>query len=254
MTVIMHRILFLVVLSVLVLAAQESENSFMDAADKAFHSLDNQTALDNYLKVLSLNKDNYDANWKASRAYIDLGEKLDDSDKRAEFYKKGEQYARDAIKINPEGSMGHLYLSIALGRVALDASAKERIKMSKEIKVEADLAIKYDPQNDIAYHVLGRWNRKIANLSWIESGFADMFLGGVPKDASNEAAVQNFEKAIELNPNYINHYLELGLTYEMMDKVDLAIEAFKKCLELPETTDDDAQHKLVAKERLDDLQ
>ncbi|MCB9057650.1 MAG: tetratricopeptide repeat protein [Calditrichae bacterium] len=254
MTTTLYRILFLLLLSVFVLTAQESETSFMAAGDQAFKSFDNQTALDNYLKVLSLNKENYEASWKTSRAYIDLGEKLDDSDKRAEFYKKGEQYARDAIKIDPEGSMGHLYLSIALGRVALDASAKERIKMSKEIKVEADLAIKFDPQNDIAYHVLGRWNRKIANLSWIERGFADMFLGGVPKDASNEAAVQNFKKAIELNPNYINHYLELGLTYELMDKDDLAIEAFKKCLELPETSDDDAQHKITAKEQLEDLQ
>lgn len=250
----LSHFLFIFLFTAAIVYAQDNEAALMAQADSAFKIFDNQTALDNYLKVLEINKENYEANWKTSRAFVDLGERLEDEDKRAEYYKKGEQYARDAIQVNPEGSMGHLSLSIALGRVALDASAKQRIKMSKEIKKEADLAVKYDPQNDIAYHVLGRWNRKIANLSWIERGFADMFLGGVPKEASNEAALENFKKAIEINPNYINHYLELGLTYEVMDNESLAIEAFKKCLELPETTFNDQRHKKTAQERLEDLQ
>ena len=248
------NIFTIILISSFILGAQESETSFMAKGDSAYNKFENQLALDNYLKIVSLNKDNYEANWKVSRAYVDIGEKLNDDDERAEYYKKAEQFARNAIKINPDGSNGHLFLSIALGRVALDASAKERIKMSKEIKQEADLAVKYNPDNDLAYHVLGRWNRKIANLSWIEKGFADIFLGGVPKNASNEEAVKNFQKAIELKPNYINHYLELGLTYEMMDKDNLAIEAFKKCLELPETNADDADHKKTAQQHLEDLE
>jgi len=125
--------------------------------------------------------------------------------------------------------------------------------MSKEIKKEADLAIKYNQNNDIAYHVLGRWNRKIANLSFIEKGFADLFLGGVPQGATNDEAIRNFKKAIEINPTYINHYLELGITYEMMDNDRQAIEAFKKCLDLELSSAKDKEHKDIAKEHLDDL-
>lgn len=247
-------VLTLVLMLCINLSAQESETSFLEQGDQAFANFNDQAALDNYLKVIAINPNNYEANWKISRAYVEIGEDIEDDEQRASYYKKAEEYARTAIKNQSMGSDGHLYLSIALGRVALDASAKQRIKMSKEIKEEVDLAIKYNPQNDIAYHVLGRWNRKISNLSWIERGFADMFLGGVPEDASDEEAVKSFKRAIELNPGHINHHLELAITYEMMGNDELAIEALNKCLELPKTDADDDKYKAHAKEMLDDLQ
>ncbi len=232
---------------------EESVDYYMAEGDSAYANFENEEALENYLKVIELDADNYDAHWKASRAYLDIGEILT-GEKRPEYYKKGEEHARRAIEIQPEGSMGHLFLSVALGRVALDASAKERIRMSKEIKKEVDLAIQYDPRNDIAYHVLGRWHRKIANLSWIEKGFANMFLGGVPEEASNERAVENFKKAIELNPMHINHHLELGITYMSMGNDNEAIIAFKKVLDLPQSDADDLKYKAEASEYLEDLQ
>jgi tetratricopeptide (TPR) repeat protein len=221
--------------------------------DSLYKSFDNKGALDAYLQVIAIDSNHYEANWKTARAYVDIGETIEDDDERADFYQKGHLYARKAAEIQPESSMGHLYLSIALGRVALDAGAKERIQLSKEIKKETDLAIKYDPENATAYHVLGRWNRKLANLSWIEEGFANMFLGGVPEDASNENAVTAFLKAIELEPEHINHHLELGITYEMMGLEDKAREQYQICLELPKSDSDDDKYKAEAKERLEDL-
>ncbi|MCK5346365.1 MAG: hypothetical protein KAR20_23305, partial [Candidatus Heimdallarchaeota archaeon] len=106
---------------------------------------------------------------------------------------------------------------------------------------------------DIAYHVLGRWNRKIANLSWIEETFANMFLGGVPEEASDENAVKNFQRAIEIKPGYINHHLELGITYEMMGLDEEAANEFQQCLDLPKSDSDDDEQKKHAQEYLDDL-
>jgi hypothetical protein len=224
------------------------------AGDSLYKIFDNNGALQSYLAALKIDSLNYEANWKAARAYTDIGENTEDEDKRAELYLLGSQHARKAVQIDSTGSKGHLFLSIALGRVALDAGAKERIKLSKEIKKEVDLAIKYDPNDDIAYHVLGRWNRKLANLSWIEKGFADIFLGGVPENASDENAVAAFKKAIELNPKHINHHLELGITYEMMDMDEEARKEFQTCLDLPISASDDAKYKKEAQERLDDLE
>jgi tetratricopeptide (TPR) repeat protein len=221
--------------------------------DSLFKLFDNKGSLEEYLAALQLDSMNYEANWKASRAYTDVGENIEEDDERAEYYLKGSQCAKRAVKIDSTGSKGHLYLSIALGRVALDAGAKERIKLSKDIKKEVDLAIKYDPNDDIAYHVLGRWNRKLSNLSWIESGFANMFLGGVPEDASEENAIAAFKKSIKLKPNHINHHLELGITYEMMDMEEEARKEFQTCLDLPNSNSDDAKYKKDAQERLEDL-
>jgi tetratricopeptide (TPR) repeat protein len=235
-------------------SAESDVASLIAKGDSLYNLQDNNGALDQYVAALDVDSMNYEANWKASRAFTDVGETIEDDDERAIFYLKGSKLARRAVKIDSNGSKGHLFLSIALGRVALDAGAKERIKLSKEIKKEVDLAIKYDPNDDVAYHVLGRWNRKLSNLSWIEKGFADMFLGGVPEEASEENAVAAFKKAIELKPNHINHHLELGITYEMMGMDEEAIKEFQICLDLPPSDSSDDKYKALAQEYLEDLQ
>ena len=234
--------------------AEDDVRAQIASGDSLYELFDNKGALQSYLAALKVDSLNYEANWKAARAYTDVGENTEDDDERADLYLLGSKYARKAVQIDSTGSKGHLFLSIALGRVALDAGAKERIRLSKEIKKEVDLAIKYDPNDDLAYHVLGRWNRKLSNLSWIEKGFADIFLGGVPEDASDENAVAAFKKAIELNPQHINHHLELGITYEMMDMDEDARKEFQTCLDLPISDSDDAKYKEEAQERLDDLE
>jgi tetratricopeptide (TPR) repeat protein len=184
---------------------------------------------------------------------VDVGETLDKKQSH-EYYMASQKYAQQAIRHKEECSNGHLFLSIALGRVALKAGAKERMRLAKSIRVEAEKAIEYNINNDLAYHVLGRWHRRLADLSWIEKGFANIFLGGVPKDATVENAHKNFQKAIELNPQKISHHLEMGITYIAMDKKHLAVEEFKKVLELPKSDSDDPKHKESAKKFLNDLE
>ena len=246
------KTILLVMVSLQLGLAQPDVTTAVARGDSLFGIYDNQGALEAYLQALTLDSLDYAANWKASRAFVDIGETLEGDD-RADAFKEAEKYARKAVGIDSMGAKAHLQLAIALGRVALDAGAKERVQMSKEIKREVDLAIKYDPSDDVAYHVLGRWNRKLANLSWIETTFANMFLGGIPDEASDENAVKCFKKAIELNPGHINHHLELGITYEMMDLEEEARQEFQKCLDLPKSDSSDDTYKAEAKERLEDL-
>ena len=82
---------------------------------------------------------------------------------------------------------------------------------------------------------------------------SDLFLGGVPDDASDENAVNAFKKAIEFKPYHINHHLELGITYEMMGLDEEAAACFQKCLDLPKSDSDDEKYKKQAQEMLEDL-
>jgi len=247
----MKKLLVLLTM-VSIIIGQEQISGYITMGDSLYRQFDNKGALEKYLSALKMDSLNYEANWKAARAFVDVGETLE-GESRAVHYSSGEAYARRATRIDSTGSKGHLFLSIALGRVALDASAKKRIQLSKEIKKEVDLAIKYDPNDDIAYHVLGRWHRKLSNLSWIEKTFANMFLGGVPEEASNENALKNFKRAIEIHPEHINHHLELGITYQMMGWNELARTEFQRCLDLPQSDSDDARYKAEAQERINDL-
>ncbi len=244
----------LILTLVWIAAWSQSAQEWIQKGDEAYAKFDNAAALEAYQKAVEADPNNYEALWKLSRAYVDVGETLKDKDQRKQYYRRAEEYARKAIEVNPNGAKGHLYLSVALGRVALDASPKERIRMSKEIKAEVDKALQLDPNDDIAWHVLARWHRKLSTLSWIEKKFANLFLGGVPKEASIEKAVEAFQKAIELNPDHINHHLQLAITYEKMGEKEKAIAEYKKVLELPVKDADDPEHKAFAKERLEDLE
>jgi len=248
--VVLMMALLLLISGVAYAAEGGSAGDLIAKGDVAYKKFDNKAALKYYSAALETEPRNYEAAWKSARAYVDVGEKLSNTKERRFYYEKGYEYAQKAVAANPNGSKGHLFLSIAIGRVALDAGAKERVKLSKEVKSEVDKALAIDPQDDVAWHVLGRWHRRLSSLSWIEKNFANMFLGGVPKEASMENAVDCFKRAIQLNPSHINHHLELAITYEEMGKKDLAVAAYNKVLELPIRDADDEDHKKEAEERL----
>ncbi len=231
----------------------QSGQDFIRQGDSAYTHFDNTAALRAYQQAVQADSSNYEALWKLSRAYVDVGETFKKKNQRKQYFREGEKYARRAVEVNPDGARGHVFLAVALGRVALDAGAKKRVRLSKEIRAEIEKALALDPNDDIAWHVYGRWHRKMATLSWIERKFANLFLGGVPKDASKEKAVECFQKAIELNPNHINHHLELAITYEKLKKKDLAIAEYEKVLQLPKSDADDEEHKAKAEKRLKKL-
>ncbi len=254
----MKKLLFsslaLAVLLLIQFSVQAQElQELIARGDSAYSAFNNPAALEYYARSLHMDSTSYEAAWKLSRAYVDVGEDFSDKEKRNEYFMNSEKYARKAVALNPDGSKGHLYLAIAIGRVALDAGKKEQVRLSKEIKVEVDKALELDPNDGIAWHVLGRWNRKMATLGWLQRKFANIFLGGVPKDASVDSAVLDFKRAIALDPGHINNYLELGITYEETKEKDKAIAMYEKVLELPKKDADDDKYKKEAKEYLKKL-
>ena len=236
-----------------VLAFTRSSDSlfyYITQGNEAYSQLNNEAALNCYLKAFKLDSLNYETTWKLSRTYAEIGVLIKGKKNRKFYFTKAANYAQKAIKINPKGPKGYLTLSIALGRIALDTSPKERVRLSSEIKVAVDKALELDPNDSIAWHVLGRWHRKVATVSWIEKKIASIFFGGIPKESSLEKAAECFQKAIELKPDYINNHLELGLTYEKMKEFDLAIKEYHKVLVLPVINALDQYHKTTAEDRL----
>ena len=241
------RLLLGLLLMTLPLAAQDQ----MAQGDAAYARFDNTAALKFFQAAYAADTTNCTAAWKISRSHVDIGELAAKDVQRTNYY-EGEKFARKAVALCPKDDMTHLTLAIAVGRVALMEGGKKKVELSKEVKTEAEATIKLNPDNDIAYHVLGRWNREVANLSGILKAFAKVLYGGLPP-ASREKAAELFEKAVALNPNYVNHHFELGITYEDMDKLDLARAEYEKALALPKTVFSDDVHKKEAQARLDKI-
>jgi len=93
-------------------------------ADKLFDQggLDNyKQAIDLYNKVLAVNPDSYEANWKIARAHREYGytakiEKTDGWKKLcAKYGKEGMNYAQKAIELEPEKPDGYYYYGLNVG-------------------------------------------------------------------------------------------------------------------------------------------
>ena len=92
-------------------------------------------------------------------------------------------------------------------------------------------------------------HQNLANLGGFLKFFAKVLYGGVPPGSNEESAVA-FKRAIEIDPNHIEHHLELARTYKYMGEKELAQQSLQTVLELPNIDEDDPQFKEEAKELL----
>jgi len=239
--------LFLILI-VSIVSAQTVEE-YLTKGNEAFEAFDNVAALKAYKAAVALDSSNCEALWKTARAHIDVGENAEEDIQKLNYY-SAEKVSRKAVAVCPDNDMAHLELAVSVGRVALMEGGKKKVELSREVKSEALKALELNPNNDIAHHVLARWNREVSNLSWVLKKFAKVLYGGLP-EASNEKAVEHFSKAAEIDPSFLNHHLELGITYENMKEWAKAKECYDKVIEQPATDSDDGDHKAEAKKRLE---
>lgn len=187
---------------------------------------------------------------RLSRTESELGE-LQKGDTQRATRAAAVEHARAAVKAAPDSAGGHVWLAVALGRQALSEGPKTKLALSREIKSEVDRALQLDPANGRAWHVLAMWNVKLAGLNAIERMAANAVLGGVPKGASFEQAEQAFQKAIELEPEYVNHRLEFGRLLKERGRKKEAKAELEKAIALPPTSGAlDAHYQVEARQLL----
>lgn len=224
-------------------------------ADDLYASLRTTEALTEFFRVLKRDPQNAEALSKIARAYIDLGDKIAESEtdwqeKRLKQYAVAEDYARKAVQADPNLTWGHFYVAASLGKIAMLSPITKQIDLGREIRSEVEKAIAMDPRNGFAYHVYGVWHRKMAEISQTKRVLANVILWRAVPNGSLDKSVEYLTRAISLNPKVIAHYLELGRTYIAMGQMQLARSALKRAQELPIEFSDDPLNKKEAQELL----
>jgi len=222
----------------------------LDAGRAAYAAGGLDSARAAFTRALEHHPGNFTALRWLARVESDLGEDANGEAQRR-LFADAVEHARTAMGAAPDSARGHLELAVALGRQALREGPRTRLALSREIKAEADRAIGLDPSLGRAYHVRAMWNRKIAGLNLFERTAARAVLGGVPRGATMENAIADFQKAIELEPGYVNHHLELGRTYLDLKRQAEARHELEKTIALPPTSSPrDARYQAEARELL----
>jgi len=231
---------------------QDAEQLIKEAQlqESLFH--ENEAFL-RYADVLKKDPSNLFALWKCSELCSRIGARQADKEKMKPYFLAARNYASAALTINSNSADANCMMALALGRLSLVSPTKERVMLARDVKFYCDKAIRLDPGNFRAYHILGKWNYEVSNLNIAEKSFARLFYGKIPQ-ASLDDAVSNFEKSRSLNPGFILNYLELARAYHRMGEEKKAVACLQILLPLPNQMYDDSRAKLAARQLLSEWQ
>jgi tetratricopeptide (TPR) repeat protein len=245
----MKYLLIPLIALVISLPARADYQSLVTEGDTFDVKGSNNEALKYYLPAEKLEPNHADLLIKISRQYaLRMADLPNDSQKIASG-RTALSYAERAVALAPNLCDSHLSVAICLGKLSPYVSSRESVEYSRRIKTETDTAIKIDPKNDYAWHLLGRWNQALANIGGTTRILAKIIYGGLPA-ASNAEAVRCLKKAMALNPNRLVHVIELGRTYAMMGRNEEAKKLILQGLAMPNREKDDPETKERGKKTL----
>lgn len=227
-------------------------------ADRLYGQFKTKEAAGELLKILQIDPRDLEATTKLSRAYLDFGDMIPESspdwrEKRMTEYRKAEEYARQAIHINPNSTWGHFYVAASLGSIALVSPTSKQIDLAAEIRSSVEKAIALDPKNGFAYHVYGIWHRKMAEIGKTSRLFASVLYGRSPPSGNLEKSIEYLKKAVALNPEVIASRLELAKSYMAAENWSMARSSLVPIRHLPIQFSDDARHKQHAEQILEEI-
>jgi len=155
-----------------------------DQFDKQFQA---KEALEVFLPANKLEPDNVYVLICIARQYRHL---MSDTSSKQEKLRLGNislEYANRAATLAPKNAEAQLSSAISYGKMLPYMGSKDQVNVSPKIKAAVDRTLQLDPTNDIAWHMLGRWNRVLANVSGLKRVLAKTFYGDLPA-TTNEAA------------------------------------------------------------------
>ena len=227
-------------------------------ADRLYAQFKPKVAAEELLKIVQSDPQNFEALVKLSRAYIDIGDMIADSvpdwkERRLKDYRTAEDYARRAVKVQPNSTWGHFYLAASLGHIAVVSPVARQVELAGEIRTTLDKSLALDARNGFAYHAYGVWHRKMSEIGKMSRVLASVLYGRSLPEGSMDQSIEYLKKAIALNPTIIISRLELANTYIAVEDFPAARSMLSSVRNLPVQFSDDAKHKQKAEELLEEI-
>lgn len=227
----------------------QSANDLMATGDVFDRTFQAEDALKCYLPAEKLEPKNVGILMRIARQYRHLMTEADTNEMKLKLGKLSLVYALRGAALAPNDSEAQLSPAITYGKMLPFQGSKEQVAGTPLIKEAVDKALRIDPRNDVAWHVLGRWHQVLASIGTVKRTVGQLIYGKLPM-STNEEAVACFNKALEINPRRLRHYVELGRTYAQMGKNAEAKRFLEKGLSMPNEEHDDPEIKSRGREAL----
>ncbi|HEY1922051.1 MAG TPA: hypothetical protein VGM54_19860 [Chthoniobacter sp.] len=227
----------------------DSLETLIQQGNICYDKLQPAEALKYYLPAEKLDPHNVDLLVRIARQYRHLMSDASDKVEKTHLGTVAVNYAERAVGLAPNNPETQLSVAISYGKLLPLLSTKEQIADSRIMKLAVDKVLALDANNDLGWQILGRWYLGLAEVSPMKRALAQVVYGKLPP-ANYEDAERCFEKAIQLNPNRLMHFIALGRTYLDMGRSADARRCLTKGLAMPNTEKDDPETKEKGRELL----
>lgn len=206
-------------------------------------------ALGCYKAAESLEPTNVGLLVRIARQYRHLMADATNPDEKLRLGETALKYGQKAATLAPSDSNAQLSPAISYGKMLPLLSSREQARISPLIKAAAEKAVRLDSNNDLAWHILGRWHRVVSEIGSVKRAIGGLLFGALP-EGSIEESTKCLKKAIQLAPGRLIHQVELGRAYADKGETDTARAYLKKGLAMPVREKEDTQAKSDAKATL----
>ncbi|WP_460923212.1 tetratricopeptide repeat protein [Pontibacter brevis] len=214
----------------------------LQQAKQLLSSYKDSEALQLYEQVLSAAPDSYEALCKASLLHCRIGDRYNSDDNaKLHHFNKARQYAQKAYDINPADAESNFVMALSLSSEAMVSGAKSRLVGINQVKTFLDAALASNAQHAGAWHILGRWYFKMANLNVVEKVASKVLFGGVCGEATNYEAANAMEKAVAYEPYNIRYYYDLACIYDEMKDITARNATLEKAISLTYETKEELE-------------
>lgn len=185
----------------------------------------------------------------ADQSYSDRGSK--DAVQRNKMFNVALETARISARLDSTNKFAFEHKAMAFAGILDVNGLKEKVQLADSVRINAEIALRLDSNNDRALHILGRWHYEVSQFGGVLRFLARLFFGTAPK-ASIDDALTYFKRAVAIYDYPVHNYW-LALTYlEIKDKAS-AKWHFQHILELKNNQHNDQYFKNKAMEYIKKL-
>ncbi len=239
-----HRLLLLGLFGLASLLRAADAGDLVREALAAEARLDSRAALRLFEQADAARPDDAFILQKIARQYSDLVVEQPDVEAKKRYAQTALDYAQRAVALRPDDPVNVLSLAVCHGKLAVYSDTKTKIRYSRLVKEEAERALALDPNYAWAHHLLGRWHYEVADLGATSKFFVRLLYGGLPP-ASFDEGIRHLRRAAELEPDELNHWLELGFAHAAAGQFETARAEWTRGLAMPSR----GKHDEPAKQR-----
>ncbi|EFJ42267.1 hypothetical protein VOLCADRAFT_97641 [Volvox carteri f. nagariensis] len=154
------------------------------------------------------------------------------AERAMELNRRAIEVALQAVAANPLSSYGHVACCVSRGRLALFQDNRTKVQLAREAQDDVRKALELEPNNDVAHHLLGRWNYEMASVNAVVRTLIQMLYGTSLMAGSYREAALCFEAAVRIRPDFLIHRVELGRTYLKLGQLESAVRELETAMAL----------------------